>query len=353
MVEIMTKEQELILLGVLVEKNQQEIDRVNELLGEKINWIEVAGQLMNHRLCGYFYYGLQKCNCDTIPGEIYKALKLMVQAMKTDMQEKIDDVLPILEELEKTDIRYAGLKGITLFASYYEMGTRRSNDIDLLVFEEDLDKFDKVMRSLGFVQSNPHGEEIIEASKKDKLIQRMNYHDLIPYLKKTSHGICNIDVNFLFDNNKNIIEDKVFKMGTTLYSGNGYRVRGLNTYTNLAHLCAHFHREATNIIWTQAEADMILYKLVDIINYVRHFANQLELETWVSVVEELNLKEPVYYTFYVLQQFYDNSFVSECEKILRPEDTTFLKQITVNGDNKLERVEGFVETAFRNSKNEG
>lgn len=346
----MTREQNVILTGVLINKKQQEIDEINELLNEKLDWIEIIGQLVNHRLCGYFYYGIQDCDKDKVPREIYIALQLMVKSIANDMKEKMDDTLEVLNELEKTNIHYAGLKGIVFFSSLYEFGIRRSNDIDLLVLEDDLDELDRVMKKLGFVQSDPHNEEIKEVSKRDKVIQRLNYHDLIPYLKKTEHGVCNLDINFLFDSNKNIIEKKVFEMGTQLYSKNGYTVRGLTPYTNLAHLCAHFHREATNIIWTRVEADMVLYKLVDIINYVREYSDKLKKDEYLSVVRKLNLEEQVYYVFYVLSQFYTNDFISEIEEQLRPKDDTFLMQISVDADNKIQRINGFVETAFMNSR---
>lgn len=67
----------------------------------------------------------------------------------------------------------------------------------------------------------------------------MNYHDLVPYVKKTKMGILELDINFLFDGNKNLIDKNVYEMGTMVYKGR-YRITGLNPYTNLAFLCCHF-----------------------------------------------------------------------------------------------------------------
>lgn len=39
----------------------------------------------------------------------------------------------------------------------------------------------------------------------------------------------------------------VYEMGTMVYKGR-YRITGLNPYTNLAFLCCHFYREATDTI---------------------------------------------------------------------------------------------------------
>ena len=54
----MNKEHRLILNAVLKNKTIDEIEEINGLLSEKLDWCEVSGQLLNHRLLGYFYEGL-------------------------------------------------------------------------------------------------------------------------------------------------------------------------------------------------------------------------------------------------------------------------------------------------------
>lgn len=64
-------------------------------------------------------------------------------------------------------------------------------------------------------------------------------------------------------------------MGTMLYNGRNYQVTSLNYYINLAQLCSHFYREATNTLWTKGRRDVMLYKIVDIINYIRFYREKM------------------------------------------------------------------------------
>lgn len=134
------------------------------------------------------------------------------------------------------------------------------------------------LRAMGYIQSNMSNGEMVEATKKEKIIQRMNYHDLVPYVKKTKMGILELDINFLFDGNKNLIDKNVYEMGTMVYKGR-YRITGLNPYTNLAFLCCHFYREATDTIWTEGKRDVTLYKIVDMMNFIRFYREQINYDT--------------------------------------------------------------------------
>ncbi|RGS75265.1 hypothetical protein DWX71_10695 [Ruminococcus bromii] len=60
MVTKMKNEYRLILIASLNMKTQYEIEQIYDLLETKLDWCEIAGQLFNHRLAGYFLLGLTK-----------------------------------------------------------------------------------------------------------------------------------------------------------------------------------------------------------------------------------------------------------------------------------------------------
>ncbi len=221
----------------------------------------------------------------------------------------------INSKLLEADVNFAALKGAFFGCEMYERGTRRSNDIDLLVYEEDLGKLDTCLREMGYIQSNMPNGELVEATKKEKIIQRMNYHDLVPYVKKTDVGIMELDINFLFDGNKNLIDKTVYEMGTKVYNG-GYRITGLNPYTNMAFLCCHFYREATDTIWTEGRRDVTLYKIVDMMNFIRFYREQLKYDELMEVFKKLNIEKKAYFTFKIMTEFYEDDFLSEMLKRL-------------------------------------
>ena len=104
--------------------------------------------------------------------------------------------------------------------------------------------------------------------------------------------------------------------------------------SNLAFLCVHFYREATNTIWTNKKRDVVLYKIVDIINFIRTYENEIEWNHWYDMVEELNLKNPCYFTFKILSLFYDDKKIESIKENLYLEDDEFMDIIYDNYGNR-------------------
>lgn len=344
----MKKEYRLILLAVLVNKTQLEELQIDNLLKNKLDWCEIAGQLFNHRLAGYFLLGLTKDQQKKIPRELRKAIELLIVAQRQQTIKKYEIIQPILAEFYKENLRYAGLKGLIFNIDNYEMGIRRSNDIDLLVPESELSKLDEILRKFGYIQSFLPEGKLVEASKKQKLIQRMNYHDLVPYVKEIDNEINEIDINFIFDAKENEITQKIFDMELTEYKNEEYSVIGLPFETNLAFLCIHFFREGTNSLWTDGKRDVVLYKLVDIINVIRKYKDIFNIEKWATLVNQLGIDHKCYYTFYMLAQFYpEDELLQKLLKLLEPVDKSYLFEVKIEGQNKIvKRTESFYDAAF-------
>ena len=312
----MKQEIELILLSVLRNKTEEEISRITELINSDLNWVYIGGILINHRLSGYFINGLNNEQAVKVPKELLKTLKLLIKA-QVERQALINKEIDIIDKkLRQTDIRFAGLKGVLLGTEVYVNGDRRSNDVDLLVYEEDLDKLDKAMREMGYIQSNCPNSELIEASKKEKIIQRMNYHDLVPYVKQIDDIVLEVDINFLFDGKDNQIDKQVYEDGLFVYYGNAYSITGLSQRMNLAFFIVHFYREATNSIWTNEKRDIVFYKIVDTMNYIRHVQNKIDRNELVEVFKKLNIAGKAYYVFNVLREFYNNEFITNMLSLL-------------------------------------
>lgn len=343
----MLKEHELLLNTVLFNKNEMEKQKMNDILDTGIDWIELTGQMFNHRLGGYFFLNASSSILEYMPKELRSTLKLLIQVQKAQAIESIDHIKGSISDFEKASVRYAALKGLVFNADIYPLGSRRSNDLDLFVHEDDLQKIDEILRNHGFIQSFLPDGQVIEATKREKLIQRMNYHDLVPYAKQVESRILRIDINFLFDSKDNLIDNEIFKYGTQIYKGNAYSIRGLPLYTNLAFLCIHFFREATNTLWTNKHHDITLYKVVDIMNTIRAHQDELNPDEWIIFMNQLNLQKKCYYTFCILHQFYDDPLVDYIEEKMRPEDTSFVDEIFVEGENKvIKRTEEFIDSAF-------
>ena len=102
--------------------------------------MEIAGQIFNHRLEGYFYYGVPENIMKTIPDELRSALQYLIMAQKDRFIKIVNEIQPVLQKLEHSNVKFAGLKGIVFNADFNNAGARRSNDLDLLVHEDSLNE---------------------------------------------------------------------------------------------------------------------------------------------------------------------------------------------------------------------
>lgn len=343
----MKRENEIILLSTLHKKTKAEKMKLEELLREKNDWAYIVGELVCHRLCGYFYYGIGQSNFEKLEKEFRTLVYMQVRLNEKIYNERYLFMKNILNDLEERGVRYAGLKGMIYPVITYEEGIRYSGDWDLLVEEGNLEILDEVLRKYGLVESNDRG--ITEASKKEKLIQRMNYHDLVPYFtqeKLIYQDYIKIDVNTQFDSVKNEVTKDVLNYGTELYEKNGKKIRGLNIIMHFLHLCVHFYREASSTLWTEKRYDVTLYKIVDVVNTYRYLRDEDIIEC-IKVAKKLNLNKHIYFTFYYLYEFYHDPKIKELVEMIELEDTTFLKQIKVEGTDKYQiREEEFIKKTF-------
>lgn len=343
----MKKEEELILIAVLTDRSEQEEAKLSALLPQELDWVYLSGLLVNHRLSGYFYNHLTECQKNILPREIREIFKLIVDAQKRRQVVINKEVNNLNSELIKNHLKFAGLKGVIFGAMLYNDGDRRSNDIDLLVSEEDLPLLDLVMQNMGYIQSNLPNGQLVKASRREKLIQRLNHHDLVPYVKSTDEGFLEVDINFLFDEKNNPIDKLVFEDGVYQYSGNGYSIMGLSIQMNLAFLCVHFYREATDFLWTSDKRDLTLYKLVDIINFIRRVKNKIDIYKVVETFKHLNIDDKCYYVFSIVDEFYHDAFVTQIIELLSYVDKKNLGYIYDRSQQKhVKRTRSFYDSIF-------
>lgn len=342
----MRSEIELILLGCLANRTQEEEERFDELLKARQDWAFITGELIRHRVNGNFYVGLNKEQRGYIVHKVKQCFNLLCNVYEAANKVNLEFSQTMIAKMNEAGIVTAGLKGMVFNTTLYPLGARRSNDIDILVAEDDLRVFDNVMRELGFIQSMDGGRT--EASKKEKLIQRMNYHDLVPYFKRIElpyQDALKVDVNFHFDTKDHDITRAILDEGVQQYTGNGFSIQGLKWTTHLAHLCVHFYREASDSVWTSMARDADLYKLVDVQNSLRMFSDEQLLE-WCDTVNKFELNKQCYFTIHYLNLFYPAPIYEKIMEKIKPDDLDFLTAVTVSGGDVQRRERDFFEQTF-------
>lgn len=343
----MSNENNIILLGVIQNKNKTEKESLNNLFAQKNDWAYIAGQLLHHRLLGYFYYGLDKELFGCLDKELKKVMEDVAELNRKIYYERYECLTPVFEDFEKNGVLYAGLKGIVYPAHMYPAGIRNSGDIDILIDEKYITICDEILRKHKFVESNDKG--YTEATRKEKLIQLMNYHDLVPYFNRDSflyQNYIKIDINIHFDSKENDITKNILEEGTKVYVKDGLNIKGLALETHFLHLCVHFHREATNTLWTDKRYDVTLYKIVDILNTYNEMSSE-QIKHSIYLGEKYNCYKQIYFTFYYLNVFFPWKGFDKYLKMLTGDELQFLFEIKREGKDAIEiREQSFYEKTF-------
>lgn len=344
----MKVENEVVLLSVLQNRTVEETQRLEKLIAQSLDWGYIIGQLIHHRLTGYFIKFIPNDCHKYLFGEVERQCSLIFKLNQLITENTMHFVEKVFASFDEKNIPYAGLKGSVYNASMYPLGVRRSNDIDILVCEKDLKNADTVLREYGFKQSQ-HSKDA-EASKREKLIQRMNHHDLVPYFKLNEDNLLipyyKIDINFRMDSERENLEEKAFEFGTTYYQKNGFKIRGLRWEMHLLHLCIHFRREGSHSIWISQKRDCMLYKLVDIENTIRSIGKE-KLEKWCDDMSGYNCSEDIYYTFYYLDQLYPSDVYKQIIASFDASEAEVVNKIKILGNSEVKcREKDFIESTF-------
>lgn len=343
----MRQEYKLILNTVIKERTERKVNEIESILNEELDWCLIMGQLANHRLASYFYFGLTYMQRKRMPKEMRRLMGFLVEAQEQESISKYKEFSKISLAFEKNNVKYSALKGLLFCADFYELAERRSNDMDIMILEKDIEKVDEILRGFGYIQSLRPNGKLVEATRKEKMLQRLKYHDLIPYMKEDETGFFELDINFRFDDKDNDIDEEIFGYGTVTYNNHGVSVCGLPFNTHLMFLCIHFYREATNTLWTSTKRDILLYKVIDIINCIITHYEELNVDEWCQMVQYYNISHKCYYAFNVISQIYTNDKVNRIKNVLEPVDSSFLNEIYVDGENRyIHRQIDYVDTVF-------
>lgn len=339
-------EHSLILYASRLYKTKEEEKVIDKLLSLKLNWINIIGLTILHRLCGYFWFGLTEQERKEIPSEFRHIIKIIVQAQESQNLSMLRELRDVFYDLNNSGIQYAGLQGIIFINDFYPLGIRRFNDVDIIVRKSSLKHFDNVIRRYGFIQSLLPNGEFIEASMDEKKLHYEKSKDVIPYIKKSKDKFLKIDVDYAFDTNNNI-DDLIFSQNIKLYSKNDFSCNGFSFYINLIQLCLHFFYEGTNANQVFLYRDILLFRVVDIVNLIYRYKSSFNIEEWILLVNEMKLNNPCYYTFYVISEFYVDTMFEYIKSRLEPEDCSFIRQIYFHKEKKyIIREESFYESAF-------
>lgn len=258
--------------------NEKEIILFRQLCTFKSNYFDdsvldyatpnVLGHLFFNRMAAVAY-GVLKTH--DLLGNINREFRTSIRGAYVQNIERNKSYFSCLkyvsELLSDVKAKYAFLKG-ALLCYIYPKGYRTSNDIDILVAPEDVSLIGEILLENGFIQGNIKNDVFIPATRKEIIESKMMRGETVPYIKKVDlPGLkyVEIDINFSLDYKTN--EDTILYevLNNTVYKEiDDFRIKTLNDFDFIIHLCSHLYKEATTLPWIKMKRDMSLYKYCDI-----------------------------------------------------------------------------------------
>ncbi len=319
--------EQLLLLTSRYKLTDEERDYIVELTQRAdLNWYEFLGAAMINRVNGVVFNNMKDMR---MPQYVRYFLELAYHEQKERTAIHQAELLHISELLEKENVRYTLLKGAVLNTLFYEAGQRISNDTDMMVDVNDLDKAVIILKNDGYIQGEVHRGELVPATKKEILFKRLNTYEIVPLNKPMNNRYLpyhEIDINFRLGNDDIQGSAETMMEDTVCLSNNGHSIRTLPLEKFLLFLCVHHYREATMVMKIVNGEDLTLYKFMDIHFFVTQKYDEIDWDYLYKLAGQLNRMNDVYYTFYYSEMLYPGTFDVETLDRFKPADTAFLNQ---------------------------
>jgi hypothetical protein len=167
-------------------------ERVKALCSDNIDWNAVIALVDRHRVPALAYAMLRKCVWDRIPVAVQRQLKDRDRNARMAALNRSAELLRLAKMFYEEKIDLLALKGPVLSVQLYsDLGMRQSNDIDLLVKGEDLDRAARLLLRQGYECTFPDFEL---TAKQRKVLQSACHHYCYRHLGRS----VNLELHWRF-----------------------------------------------------------------------------------------------------------------------------------------------------------
>lgn len=316
---------------------------LEKLLNNNLDFPYILGQLLFNRVGATAFYVLKKAELlHKLNREFRNTLKSIYNINKEKTNSFSTSLNILAGILDSANFKYAILKGGYLI-NLYEPGLRTSNDIDILINQEDISKLSTLLKANGFVQGYIRNDTFKAATRIEVLNSRMNRGETVPFIKKVNlpqMEYLEIDINFSLDfkakQETNLVKTFLDE-SQKLVQSEKYFLFTLSKPYFLIHLCTHLYKEATVLNWVEMGRDLSLYKFVDIYLFIYLFITKDFAKELITLIQKYGLEKECYYSFLYTNKLFNinnENFNTVIEKI-KPKDVSFLKQIISPTDGKI------------------
>ncbi|MEZ3426012.1 MAG: nucleotidyltransferase family protein [Lachnospiraceae bacterium] len=342
--------EQLVLLCSRYQLGEIEQEYLDELIGKyDIDWPAFLGNVMLNRVNGVVFRNIE--NNEGIPDYVHYFLKIAQREQRERTCLQQEEIKKISDVFEKEHIRYSFLKGAVMNKMYYQLGERISNDTDIMIHIEDIDKAVELLKELGYIQGKVVDDVIKPATKKEILFARLNTYEIVSLVKAIDERYLpfhEVDINFKLSNDD--VQEKALLMldETVILSGVNAEIRTLSLERFFIFLCIHHYREATMILKIAEGDDLQLYKFMDIHFMISQKGNEMDWNKLLELCVKMGRLKDVYYTMYYTEILYPGTFRSDILKMFEVDDKEYLNEYKGrdNSDEVYKWEKSFVERVF-------
>ena len=327
------KEQQLVL--EVIQFLSPDILRLKDLLAQDLDYPYLLGHILHHRMGAVAYHVLKQTG---LLGQVHREFRNTLRtvyeshrAQAESMQTALSMIAGMLADLPTP---YAVLKGSYL-TGLYPQGLRTSNDIDVLVNQEQVSVLTARLKKNGFIQGHIRDESLVPASRQEILASRMNRGETVPFIRPVGleqMEYLEIDVNFSVDykarQETDIVSRLIDRREPLVRTACG-RLYTLCKTDFLIDLCLHLYKEATIFSWVQMKRDQSLYKYCDIYLLIHQWMKAAYAQSLAQQIRSYGVQRECYYalngtrlSFQIHKRELDWLLDAIC-----PEDTAFMNEV--------------------------
>ncbi|QNU67456.1 nucleotidyltransferase family protein [Ruminiclostridium herbifermentans] len=333
--EDLSLERQLVLMTA-IEMEESQRARLEEILNSHLNWADIIFQMITHRTLGMFYYNLKKFKLvDKLEKEIHRLLDANWQVYGERNAYYQKELTNVLKAFNEHNVVVPVLKGNLLAIMVYpEIETRIFNDLDMIMKLDDVVPVTQALEGIGFVQGHfdEEKQEIIAASRKEKMLQQMVSHELQEFQKISDNKfakLVQVDINHdvLWKGNcpYKVPTEELIARALPIEI-NGVKGYMLDYIDNIIQLSCHLYKEATLMMWVTDLRDLKIYKFSDLYMYIKKFYDKIDWDLLVERIKGYNLDKVVYYNFHYIEMMFGELIPEKVLNALRPDDLTYLDE---------------------------
>ena len=299
----LTNEEQILLFAAHPNLNELELKKLANLILKISDWDDFSKRIYRSGLSSLIYKNFnQLSNKSSIPETVSGNLKKRYITLFFNNAQKHKDLEKVIKLCNKNNIPIIPLKGIPLIHFIYkDFGLRSMSDIDILVKDNDIEKFKEILLDNGWELDN--SQEISPFVTQMADSQHPYTFTLgstkIELHNKLHSGLSSYQINlekyWLHADEIDLLDGKVYHFSATDF---------------LQHLCFHLHKHLIN------EHNVAMKHFIDIAAFIKKYETEINWENLISSSKQYNCEVEIRDTLELCRDYFETTIPDDIFQLL-------------------------------------